>query len=1056
MELRDRLQAALGSDYTIERELGGGGMSRVFVALEPRLGRRVVIKVLSPELAALLSTERFNREIQLAASLQQANIVPLLTAGMLDGVPFYTMPFVEGESVRARLARGPLSEADVISVLRDVARALVYAHGRGVVHRDIKPDNVLLSGEAAVVTDFGIAKALNAARTGPDAAATGLTQLGTAIGTPAYMAPEQATGDPATDHRADLYALGCMAYELLAGTPPFHGKAVYQLLQAHLSEVPPPLEGIRIGVDPALAALVMACLAKNPDARPATAKAFLHQLDALRSSGAREAIPTVLGSTPRRLDKVLGLWAVGSGAAWILARAAVVGIGLPRWTVTLVLAVAALALPLMVATWYVQRTARRALAQTPALTPGGSVLRGTMATLAIKASPHLSWRRTRLAGIASAVAVVLAVGGYVVLRQLGVGPAASLLSAGRIQSDSRILVSQFMTTSSDTSLGSVVAQAMRTSLGQSTAIRLVSPSEAAGALVRMTLPGSTPLSLATARELAVREGIPLIVTGQVAALGTGFMVTTSLVSSETGETLVELQRAADGPGALLNAIDALALDLRERIGESLRSVARAPRLEEATTASLAALREYTRGVEVGDLGGDWERGLQHLRAAVAVDSTFASAWRKIAVYESNLGSAESVQFAAAAAAYRFRERTVGTERQQIEAYYLGQVNTRAAIAAYRQFTGISRNNLALALNGAGRFAEAESVLVVQEVERAERGGARIIQEQLNLLRAQLGQRKHSEAAATIRVLTAEFPNTDFLERSRAWAAIAIGGVDSMPVVATRMQAASQPMSRLTGVGYERALAGAKGEYRRFLVLGRMMQAVADTAGNASAADPVMIRLGEILTVALASRDFARGLGALDSLVAANPEDGRPVLDRHGAFFAQAYARLGNVERARAQIAPILKASSPEERLYQWGISRIVDAEIALAEQDADVALSALRASVAADSGALFPAAYGDHFERMGRAFELAGRRDSAIVYLERYRAVEDFASVQGHLAQVYPDVLRRLGGLYAQQGDRPRALAAYEALLRLWRDADPVLAPAIADIRSRRDELGGG
>lgn len=126
--------------------------------------------------------------------------------------------------MRARLARGPLSEADVISVLRDVARALVYAHGRGVVHRDIKPDNVLLSGEAAVVTDFGIAKALNAARTGPDAAATGLTQLGTAIGTPAYMAPEQATGDPATDHRADLYALGCMAYELLAGTPPSMGR----------------------------------------------------------------------------------------------------------------------------------------------------------------------------------------------------------------------------------------------------------------------------------------------------------------------------------------------------------------------------------------------------------------------------------------------------------------------------------------------------------------------------------------------------------------------------------------------------------------------------------------------------------------------------------------------------------------------------------------------------------------------------------------------------------------------------------------------------------------
>ena len=275
--LSGQLQSALGASYTLERELTGGGMSRVFVAHDVTLGRRVVVKTLAPESPGELSADRFRREIQLVASLQQANIVPLLTAGEVGGVPYYTMPFVEGESLRARLAaRGPHSIGETINILRDVARALAFAHQHGVVHRDIKPDNILLSGSTAVVTDFGIAKALAAARTAPNGA---LTQTGLAVGTPAYVAPEQASGDPRIDHRADLYALGVVGYELLAGAPPFAGRTPQATLAAHVVERPRPVGERRPDTPPALAALVMQCLEKDPDRRPQSALEVLAALE---------------------------------------------------------------------------------------------------------------------------------------------------------------------------------------------------------------------------------------------------------------------------------------------------------------------------------------------------------------------------------------------------------------------------------------------------------------------------------------------------------------------------------------------------------------------------------------------------------------------------------------------------------------------------------------------------------------------------------------------------------------------------------------------------------
>ena len=261
-------------------------MALVFVAHDQTLGRDVVIKILMPDLAVTLNVERFTREIKLVARLQQANIVPVLSAGTVGALPYYCMPFIEGQSVRQRLKRAPPpSIQESVRILCDIARALEFAHDRGVVHRDIKPENVLLSGGTAVVTDFGIAKAVDAAQ--KQLRSPTLTGRGTSIGTPGYMAPEQAAGDE-VDGRADIYAWGVVAYELIAGTHPFFGKrTAQQLIAAQIAETPRPIDEMRRNIPAALSSLITRALAKEPADRPQSAKELLETLDDPGAMGAK-------------------------------------------------------------------------------------------------------------------------------------------------------------------------------------------------------------------------------------------------------------------------------------------------------------------------------------------------------------------------------------------------------------------------------------------------------------------------------------------------------------------------------------------------------------------------------------------------------------------------------------------------------------------------------------------------------------------------------------------------------------------------------------------------
>jgi serine/threonine-protein kinase len=359
-ELRGRLERALAGTYEFQRELGGGGMSRTYLAVEHALNRRVVVKVLAPELLAGISVERFRREVLLAAQLQHPHVVPVLTAGDAGGLPWFSMPYVDGDSLRRRLERGPVGTGEVISILRDVARALAYAHAHGIVHRDIKPDNVLLSAGSATVTDFGIAKAISAARTDAGGRQATLTQVGTSIGTPTYMAPEQAAADPDADHRVDIYAFGVMAYELIAGQPPFQGSTPARLLAAHMTETPRDLRSVRADVPGPLAELVMACLAKDPDARPQQARELARVLETVTSSGDAAAVPAALRGGRIPLAKALGFWAAATAAVGITAWAASDVIGLPDWVLPGSLGVMLAGLPVIGITAFVQRTAQRA------------------------------------------------------------------------------------------------------------------------------------------------------------------------------------------------------------------------------------------------------------------------------------------------------------------------------------------------------------------------------------------------------------------------------------------------------------------------------------------------------------------------------------------------------------------------------------------------------------------------------------------------------------------------------------------------------------------------
>jgi tetratricopeptide (TPR) repeat protein/tRNA A-37 threonylcarbamoyl transferase component Bud32 len=1048
-DYRSRLQASLGAAYTLERELGGGGMSTVYLAEETAFGRKVVVKVLPPDLLAGASVERFKREIQLAARLQQAQIVPVLAAGEVDGIPYYTMPFVDGESLRAKLSRvGPLPIHEIVGILRDVTRALAYAHDRGVVHRDIKPDNVLLSGGTAVVTDFGIAKAISDARAS-SSTSTALTQLGTSIGTPAYISPEQAAGDPNVDHRADLYSLGCMAYELLTGQTPFSGRTPQRTLAAHLTEAPAPVEALRADVPPALAALVMRCLEKEPSARPQTAAEIASALEAA-ASGVTPAMQPGAFTGPGGWRRALVAYAIVFAGVALIATIAVVSFGLPDWVFTGAIVTAAMGLPVILATAYAYHTAHRVATQTPAFTAGGSSPQpGGLAGLALRASPHLTFRRSFRAGAIALGAFAVVVAAIMIMRMFGVGPAASLMAAGALNDRERLLVIDF-DAGADSSLSHVVTEAVRTNLGQSRVVSIMPPTAVASALQRMERSPSTRIDLPLAREIALREGAKAIVSGSIAPLGAGYALSVRLISADSGSSLASFQKTVDGPGELLDGIDELTRKLRGRIGESLKTVRNAPALDQVTTGSLEALRKYADAQRAADLDGDYARAAKLLREAVATDTTFAMAYRKLGVTLNNLGMPRAQIDSALTRAYDYRNRLSEKERYlTVATYYMSGPgrNRPKAAEAYEQALAIdpldvtAANNLANILRTQREFSRAESLYA--SIARSPRASQITLG---NLAGTLFNAGKVAQSESVYLEVRKRFPNAQSAQTFPAVFLYQRGRLDSLEAFWKKRRADPNPVARIGAISSLSTQAMLRGRMRD----ARSLRAEA-LALNEARGVPTPPLAEPLTNIGVEIWFFGRneqGIRSLDSAVARTQLRSIPIEQRPDLQIASYYAWAGRPERARTLLAEY-DADVKDTTLRANLVPAIhgLMAEIAIAEKRPH---DAVREYWKADSMPDGPSSDCTMcmLAPVGRAYDLANMPDSAIAVWERYLATP-YAGRIGQDASYLAGIRKRLGEMYEAKGDTQRAATNYLAFIELWKNADPELQPQVAEVRKR-------
>ncbi len=975
-DICDRLRVALKNRYRIDRELGRGGMAIVYLAEDIKHARLVALKVLRPELSAVLGADRFLREIGISARLQHPHILPLHDSGEADGLLYYVMPFVDGESLRDRLTReGSLPWKEAVSIACEIASATQYAHGQGIVHRDIKPGNILLSQGHAVVADFGIARAVSG--TGDDKQ---LTKIEFAVGTPPYMSPEQALSDPTLDGRSDIYSLGCVLYEMLTGVPPAETSSNPSLAKfdGHAKQQVP--KGVR--------GATMAALAVDRENRYQTAA---EMRDALMQSVRGGGSPILLAA------QLVSAGAVILALVYFLA----LELGLPGWVFQALAVVTAVQIIVLMLASRTERAGVR---------------------------PHrLNRRRIRFIGAVAVVAVGLSSASYMAGHALGVGPQRSVFGVGTLDSRERIILADFENRTSDSLLGAVTTDAFRIDFAQSPVVSVVDPSFVTQVLSRMERSPSEQLTADLAREIAVREGIKAVLAGEITTVGSGYMLTVRVVSAEDATVLAADRVSAASTNDVIAAIDRLSKEIRGSIGEPLRSLRENEALQRVTTHSLEALRTYSQASRAID-AGDVIQGRALLKEALILDSTFAMAHRRLGLV--SLDRAEQVQ--GLTRAYQFRERLTDREKGlTIGAYHLfvtgddgAAIESLAGVLEHYPEDPTALNSIGLAHVMRHDHVGAERYFI-----RALQASPHSPDRYAALIDIQTVLGKMDDARLNAQRLREEFPNhptSVFVDAKLATVEFDYVRADS---IVFGLLDKRGPPHFWRGPAY--VLLAGNAFVRGRLEVGERYLADAMTVfENASVPGEALASELQLALVDLFLRgDHDRALTRVDTALQRYPPDNLDPLNRPYLQIAQLYAFSKDTVRAGRALNQFAERVEYRDLFRSMEIVRG-----GLADYSESRLTESIKKLRRADSQGcpicLLP--------YIAEAYDKLGAVDSTISVLERYVAATWLSRINVDIVSLVPSY-ERLARNYEKNGDLSKAAVYYGRIVDLWQDADSEL-----------------